>query len=402
MAFSTQTVVSDGSLALLDISIEYLDRSEITVYFNSVPTAAWAWVGTTDKQITFTPAVAVGVVVLVKRTTVLSEIRHEFSLGAAFTAQSLDEGLKQVLHIAQEATEANFSGDFYSAINMHTNKIINLADPTLPQDAVTKSWAESAMTSQLGIAITQAGIATAQATNSAASAAAALVSQGLAQTAAASTDADVIASAASAAAALASQGAAAASATAASGSATAAAASATAALASENAAELAETNTLAKYDEFDDRWLGPKAVAPTLDNDGNALLLGAAYFDTAIGELRIWSGTAWVSPITRTALTGSARVPAGLTAERDVTPQAGYFRFNLTLNQFEGYSGTAWGSVGGGATGAPGNAVFMENDTNVTADYTITTGKNAVSAGPITIDTGVTVTVPTGSVWTIV
>ena len=59
--------------------------------------------------------------------------------------------------------------------------------------------------------------------------------------------------------------------------------------------------------------------------------------------------------------------------------------------------------VGGGATGGGGtNAVFYENDTNVTANYTITAGKNAMTAGPITIDSGVTVTVPTGSTWTVV
>ena len=46
--------------------------------------------------------------------------------------------------------------------------------------------------------------------------------------------------------------------------------------------------------------------------------------------------------------------------------------------------------------------VFYENDQAVTANYTITSGRNAMSAGPITINTGVTVTVPTGSVWTIV
>jgi hypothetical protein len=44
----------------------------------------------------------------------------------------------------------------------------------------------------------------------------------------------------------------------------------------------------------------------------------------------------------------------------------------------------------------------VENDTTIAANYTITTGKNAMSAGPITISTGVTVTVPTGSVWTVV
>jgi len=53
--------------------------------------------------------------------------------------------------------------------------------------------------------------------------------------------------------------------------------------------------------------------------------------------------------------------------------------------------------LGGGS-----NKVFFENDTNVTADYTITDGKNAMSAGPITINNGVTVTVGTGETWTVV
>lgn len=58
--------------------------------------------------------------------------------------------------------------------------------------------------------------------------------------------------------------------------------------------------------------------------------------------------------------------------------------------------------IGGGATGGFNNKVFYENETNVTASYEITTGFNAMSAGPITIDSGVTVTVTSGSVWTIV
>ena len=46
--------------------------------------------------------------------------------------------------------------------------------------------------------------------------------------------------------------------------------------------------------------------------------------------------------------------------------------------------------------------VVNENDQIVTADYTITPGKNAMSAGPITFSDGVSLTIPTGSVWTIV
>lgn len=56
----------------------------------------------------------------------------------------------------------------------------------------------------------------------------------------------------------------------------------------------------------------------------------------------------------------------------------------------------------GGATGAGGDQVFYENDAAVTTSYTITSGDNAVSAGPITIDTGATVTIPSGSVWSVV
>jgi hypothetical protein len=64
-------------------------------------------------------------------------------------------------------------------------------------------------------------------------------------------------------------------------------------------------------------------------------------------------------------------------------------------------SGT-WGSIGGAATGGGTDQVFVLNDYVVTTSYTIPTGKNASSAGPITIDTGVTVTVPTDSNWVIV
>lgn len=60
------------------------------------------------------------------------------------------------------------------------------------------------------------------------------------------------------------------------------------------------------------------------------------------------------------------------------------------------------GGGGGGATGGGSDQIFYQNDTTITTDYTISTNKNAMTAGPITINTGVTITVPSGSVWTIV
>jgi len=102
-----------------------------------------------------------------------------------------------------------------------------------------------------------------------------------------------------------------------------------------------------------------------------------------------------------TSATGSSRTPVGTLAQRDGTPQTGFFRFNTTYNVFEGYNGTAWGQVGGGATGAGGDTVFVENSLIVTTSYTITSGKSASSTGPITVNSGVTVTVPSGSRWVI-
>ena len=55
-----------------------------------------------------------------------------------------------------------------------------------------------------------------------------------------------------------------------------------------------------------------------------------------------------------------------------------------------------------GATGGSGNHVFFLNEQSVTTDYTIPTNRNALSAGPITIDTGITVTIPSSSSWVVV
>lgn len=100
--------------------------------------------------------------------------------------------------------------------------------------------------------------------------------------------------------------------------------------------------------------------------------------------------------------TGSAMMPVGTTAQRPSTPSNGYMRYNTDITSMEVYSNGSWGSVGGGAKGGGSNSVFFENDQAVTTDYTITSGKNAMSAGAITINNGVTVTIPNGSVWTVI
>ena len=102
--------------------------------------------------------------------------------------------------------------------------------------------------------------------------------------------------------------------------------------------------------------------------------------------------------------TTALELPDGTTGQRPGSPVAGMIRYNTTLSTFEGYKAGAWGAIGGGATGGAGSTddVFYENGQTVTANYTLTTNKNAVTAGPCTINSGVTVTIPSGSSWVVV
>jgi len=81
----------------------------------------------------------------------------------------------------------------------------------------------------------------------------------------------------------------------------------------------------------------------------------------------------------------------------------------LAINTSDGglFTKTSGGSVvevgsGGGATGGGSDAIFWENGQTVTTNYTITDGKNAGTFGPVTINSGVTVTVGSGEYWTII
>jgi len=155
-------------------------------------------------------------------------------------------------------------------------------------------------------------------------------------------------------------------------------------------------------------------------------------------------GVNTASPAVTTSLVGTDAVliPVGTTGQRP-TGAAGYLRFNSTTGEFEGYNGTAWASVGGAAlsndtstasfeyplfaaattgtastlytsnakylykpsTGelqaseiAASNGLLL-NSTTVSASYTIASGYNAFSVGPVTVASGQSVTVSSGQRW---
>lgn len=227
MALSTQRATSDGTMVQLILSINYFDRAEIEVYFAGVLTPSssgkWAWVGTTDKKIAFTPAVANGVEILVKRSTAMVDPRHEYTKGAQFVAETLDENFQQMLRIAQEAKEGSTLSEIFNDLDVHGYKIKNLATATLPGDAVSLAQYQADASGAFASKTAAAASATAAATSATASATSATASA----TSATASAGSATASAGSASSASTQAGNAATSATASAASATASAGSAT-------------------------------------------------------------------------------------------------------------------------------------------------------------------------------
>jgi len=110
--------------------------------------------------------------------------------------------------------------------------------------------------------------------------------------------------------------------------------------------------------------------------------------------------------VDETSATGSAVLPAGTTAQRDGSPNAGYIRFNSTDSTFEGYDGSAWGSIGGaggglfkgenGEVGSSAGDIFRVNEQTLNTDVTIDADENANATGPLTVASGTTLTVTSG------
>ena len=92
---------------------------------------------------------------------------------------------------------------------------------------------------------------------------------------------------------------------------------------------------------------------------------------------------------------------------RDVaiaSPSAGMFAYLTNEEALYYYNGSAsaWTPFSAGAKGGGQDQVFYENDQTVTTSYTLSASTNAMSAGPITVSASAVVTIPSGSVWTVI
>lgn len=107
--------------------------------------------------------------------------------------------------------------------------------------------------------------------------------------------------------------------------------------------------------------------------------------------------------VPRTSLTGSALLPAGTDAQRDIVPTVGAIRYSSTQLGWEGWNGTNWVSIGGGQM--LGNALVKAisyNSQTIAENLTVAAGTNGFSAGPVTVSDGFAVTISDGANWSII
>ena len=168
--------------------------------------------------------------------------------------------------------------------------------------------------------------------------------------------------------------------------------SALSAIQSVNSGSGTPTNTAA-FMLFVDTGDGNNLKARNANDDGNVTLGPITTTNFGLAPLSGATFTGDVVLNTTTAL----RLPVGTTAQRSGSAANGDIRYNSTTSSFEGYAGGAWGSIGGGATGGGSDSVFYENSLTVTTSYTITASSGAHAVGPLTINSGATVTVPSTS-----
>lgn len=317
--YAISDYIADGTTTDYLITWDYLDEDHIAVYVdgtsNADPTASHTFTQLNDTTLRITDelgnAIVAGAEIEIRRETPLTTRAITFADGSALLASDLNKNSDYLLYSMQEVLDTVDAAaqDGALAAQVATEGFRDEAEAfkntTAGYLATVQSDATDADNHRIAAAASEAAAATSEAN--------AATSENNSATSAAASAASAAASLASEQAAAASEAAAAASETAAAASETAAANSATLSGTNANTTNQYRTDALAAkqdaeaaLDSFDDRYLGAKSTAPTVDNDGDALLVGALYWNDVSDTMFVWNGSAWDTLNSTTGLADSS------------------------------------------------------------------------------------------------
>jgi hypothetical protein len=333
MAYSYIAYTGNGATTQFALPFSYIRKEHVKVYVNYVDTA-YTWLNDSTVQLASAPAN--GLRVEVRRVTPLNAPLVDYADGSTLVAADLDTANLQQLYLQQELDD-----DLQQTVSIDPatglpsaggQRITNVGTPTQSTDAATKGYVD---TSVSGVSASAAAAA--------ASAASATASASSATTSAAS----AAASAASAASAL---------------------------------------------DAFDDRYLGSFASDPTLDNDGNALITGALYYNTVQAAMRVYTGSTWINASSAPFVTFNCYE---FVATASQTVFSGADANAATL----AYTANFIQVILNGAILRPGDDFTATNGTSVTLASAASAGDNLViyAFGNINVTQGTVTSVSTGT-----
>lgn len=151
---ATQVEVSDGTLNIVNVGIEFFNQTDISVSLDQglplVVGVDYNWSSATTIQFLNTAGtpgglVPNGVTVVVRRATQNTQMYNIYDGGAPFSRLTLDENFEQLLFLSQEFAEGLGFEGLQNTLNMNGYKIINLGTPTVGTDAANKQYIDSAI-----------------------------------------------------------------------------------------------------------------------------------------------------------------------------------------------------------------------------------------------------------------
>ena len=320
----------NGSQTAFTLSVTYQSSNAATVFVGGVAQIPGQDFTISGRTLTFVsapaaPAVAGRKNIMVRGTAVETQLAGSQAVTAAANAQGFANAASASATAA--AGSASAASTSANAAASSATAASNSANAASESATAAQNSANAASTSA-GNAANSASAASTSANNASNSASAASASATTA-----TTQANNAANSASAAQT----------------SANNAASSASAALSSANAASASAAAADSAFDAFDDRYLGSKAIDPTVDNDGNALLTGALYWNTTVNEMRVWNGSSWRAVVEVV----NAATATKLQTARTLT-------IGKTGKSFDGSANVAWSLEEIGATNANGDYIIRD------------------------------------------